>query len=117
MGYANKFNKGNANFTYKTPEGLGYATLEELINANGQDKVYTVHALYINTKGKFGKQGVAITDEAQVNLPSHLVDVINEMRADAEAVDLINKGKIGFKIYTYNNSYGENYSVDWVDID
>ena len=117
MGYASKFNKGKANFTYKTPDGLGYANLGELFKANGGQKVYTVHALYINTKGKYGDQPIVVTDEAQVNLPEHLLDVVKEMRADEEAVNLINDGKIGFTIYEYNNSFGNNYAVNWVDIE
>lgn len=115
MGFASKFNK-SVKFNYETPEGLAYASLKELYEANGADKVYTVHALYINTKGKYGDAPLAITDDAQVNLPSHLTEVANEIRQDAEAVAQINNGKFGFKIYPYSGKNGNGYSVEWVDI-
>lgn len=115
MGYASKFNKG-ARFTYTTPEGLGYATLSDLVKAHGLDKVYTVHALYINTKGKFGDQPLIVTDEAQVNAPSHLLDTVKDIRSDSEAVAQINANKFGFKIYEYEGKNGNGYSVEWVDI-
>lgn len=114
--FANKFNNG-VKFDYQTPDGLGYASLKDLYDTNGDSKVYTVHALYINTKGKYGEQPLAVTDEAQVNMPSHLVGVVKDIRADEEAVNAINAGKFGFTIYPYEGKNGNGYSVNWCDID
>ena len=72
MAFANKYNKGNPTFKVKLHEPA-YTTLADLHNENGNDHVYPIAGLYINTKGKYGPQGmIAINDSLMVNLPSHL---------------------------------------------
>ena len=57
-----KFNKTNS-FIFKAPEGFRYYSLKELVKANGQDMIYPVLALYINNKGRYGAQPLAVTDK------------------------------------------------------
>ena len=60
---------------------------------------------------------IAVNDSLLVNLPAHLTEVCEQMRADEEAVDAINHGQAGFKIYEYASKSGViRYSVDWVDL-
>ena len=124
MGYADKFNKGVNKFTYQTDQTFEFYKLGELLEENGGDEVYTLRGLWINTGGMYGDSPVAVIEDRYVNLPNHMLDTVREMIADDEAVELINAGKIGFKIYSYAKTLKVNkkevdkicYSINFVDI-
>ena len=110
---ATKFNTGKAGrFTYKIPENTPFVKLKDLPVGT----VQTVRLVYINTKGNYGEEPVAVTDKAIVNLPKHLVDTVKAMIDDDEAVEAINAGQVGFKPYEYDGKNGHGVSVEWVDI-
>ena len=110
--FAERYNKGG-NYTKSAPKGAEYYKLSKL----QRDVVYPVDALYINTKGRYGDEGVVLTMGVLVNLPQHLTETVKEMRSDNELTDAINKGEFGFKVYQYDGTNGSGYSVNWVDID
>lgn len=98
-------------------EGFEYKSLEDLFIS--EETVYPVCAIYINTKGNFGKEPILATDECYVNLPHHMVDACMEMIKDEEAVAAINDGLVGFTIYQYHQKkYNKDcYGIRWVDVD
>lgn len=109
----------NASFTFKPDPTAQYVKLSELLAANDGDldTVYTVRALYLNNKSKFGLQCSAALDDVLVNLPAHKVDDVQEIIADPAAVELINEGRCGFKIRPYvDNNKVDRLTIDWVDI-
>lgn len=114
--FANKHNSKANLFTFQLPESFEFKTLKELFTVNGEKQVYKVNLIYVNKKGKFGSQPVIATDSELVNFPSHMTPTIEDIFEDAESISLINNGHVGFKIYTYENDYGLNYGVEWVDI-
>lgn len=73
---------------------------------------YTILAVFINTKGKFGDQGIFITDDFQVNLPPHLLDLSQELRQDEEVIEAINNRELAFEVYQYNGKNGTGYSIN-----
>lgn len=73
---------------------------------------YTILAVFINTKGKFGDQGLFVTDDFQVNLPPHLLDLAKDLRQDDEIIDAINNRQLAFEIYEYNGKNGVGYSLN-----
>lgn len=73
---------------------------------------YTILAVFINTKGKFGDQGIFITNDYQVNLPPHLLDLSQELREDGEVIEAINNRELAFEIYEYNGKNGKGYSIN-----
>ena len=75
---------------------------------------YTILAVFINTKGKFGDQGLFVTDDFQVNLPPHLLDLSHDLRQDQEIIDAINNRELAFEIYQYNGKNGVGYSLNLV---
>lgn len=75
---------------------------------------YTILAVFINTKGKFGDQGIFITNDYQVNLPPHLLDLSQELRQDEEVIEAINNRELAFEIYEYNGKNGKGYSINLV---
>ena len=107
MSFANRFNKGKK-FDFNT-EGLEFTSLADLYNANGEKTEYTLKAIFINTKSKFGDTPVFATDKFLVNAPSHLLDTVNEILSDADAIKAINDNKVGFTIYPYKS---EKFNVD-----
>lgn len=113
-----RFNESIAYFTYDKEKSRPYTNLETLYKEHGKEKVYKVLGLYIN-EGNFGKQGSAVLEDEQVNLPKHLVNVINEIRSDEKLVSDINAGAVGFVIYEYipKNYNIKAYSIRWVDIE
>lgn len=77
---------------------------------------YPIEALFINTKGKFGNQGVIYISDAIVNLPNHLTSLIDDMRNDSEVTDAINERKLAFEVYEYKSDQGrQGYSINIVE--
>lgn len=69
------------------------------------------------TKGKFGESPVMVVDGYNINLPSHLLAKVKQIRSNAEAVNAINNNLCGYRIRTYED--GNNiirYTVDLYDI-
>ena len=107
MSFANRFNKGKK-FDFNT-EGLEFTSLADLYNSNGADKQYTLKAIFINTKSKFGDTPVFASPEFLVNAPMHMLDTVKEILSDNDAITAINNGEVGFTIYPYK---AEKFNVD-----
>ena len=105
--FTNKFNKGKK-FNIDTT-GFEYVSLEELYCANGKEMVYPLTAIFINRMSLYGDAPVFATDKCFVNIPSHMLDTVNDILADEEAIEDINNAKVGFTIYRYHS---ERYSRD-----
>ena len=117
MSFASKYNSNERLFKFDTPESFEYKDLRTLANEYGLNEVHRVNAIFINRKGKYGPQPVVATNNELVNLPGHLVDTAEQILKDGESVSLINNGCAGFKLYSYQNKYGTQYSIEWVDIE
>lgn len=94
-----------------------YISLKELYE--DEEKVYTVHGVYINTKGLFDDAPVVAISNSYVNLPAHMTAMCKEMLNDKQAIDAINNGEVGFTIYKYvQKTFNRDcYSIRWVDIE
>lgn len=79
-----------------------------------QNQRYTILAVFINTKGKFGDQGLFVTDDFQVNLPPHLLELGHDLRQDEEVIQAINNRQLAFEVYEYNGKNGTGYSINLV---
>lgn len=95
----NKYSNGGVKFDYDNEKEREYIKLGEL----DMSKTYPIEALFINTKGKFGDQGVIISGDYIVNLPNHLTEMIEEMRQDSEMVEAINQRLFDFEIYEFES--------------
>lgn len=121
MNFAAKYNKTATYYDYQYPESAVYTNLQELAeNAKDPQKVYTVHALYISNKGKYGPTPAAAIGQSIIcNLPGWLTADIEKMRADEELTQAINAGRFGFRIGSFIRK-GESvkrYRPVWVDIE
>lgn len=103
----NKYSNGGVKFDYDNEKEREYIKLGELDSS----KTYPIEALFINTKGKYGNQGVIISGDYIVNCPQHLTDMIEEMRQDAEMVDAINQRLFNFEIYEFTSKKYNRTSV------
>lgn len=108
----NKHQNVVANFDFPEKE-REFKKLEELHNEQPKAR-YTILAIFINTKGKFGDQGIFITNDFQVNLPPHLLELSQELRQDEEVIEAINNRELAFEIYQYNGKNGKGYSINLV---
>lgn len=95
----NKYSNGGIRFDYDNEKEREYIKLGEL----NSSKTYPIEALFINTKGKYGNQGVIISGDYIVNLPQHLTEMIEEMRQDEEMVEAINQRLLDFEIYEFES--------------
>lgn len=122
MSIAEKYNSNKGPvFNYEFPEKgeAKYVTLKDMYSASKPDRVFGIYALFINTKGSYGPQPVVCSDGNLIfNFPVHMLEKIQDMRNDPEAVQAINDGKLGFKITTYQRkgSRSVNYSAEFVDM-
>ena len=106
---------GSAFPEYNFPEReREFAKLQELTEGTR----YTIQALFINKKGKFGDQGVIYTSNKIVNLPKHLLELVKELRADSEVTQAINERQLAFEVYSYSTDEGRTgYSINIVPSD
>lgn len=95
----NKYSNGGIRFDYDNEKEREYIKLGEL----NSSKTYPIEALFINTKGKYGNQGVIISGDYIVNCPQHLTEMIEEMRQDEEMVEAINQRLFDFEIYEFES--------------
>lgn len=111
-----KFNSGGAYFEYDKDKNRGYVSLRDLYESNDKNTEYKLLGLYIN-ESKFGEQPSAVLEDVQANLPKHLVSTVKEIRGNQDLVDDINNGKVGFKIYEYEDKkFGKKcYSINWIE--
>ena len=118
MSIANKYNTGQSKgtFNFQIPESHEWVRLKDLYERNGENNAYIIMSYFINTKGKFGDSPVIATPDYLVNIPAHMTDSMKEMLNDPDVYDAINNARLGFKIYSYENSYGTNYSITFVDL-
>lgn len=116
MSFASKYAHKEPLFT-STVSNPTYTNLQQLYADYGSSAVIPIRAIYINNKGCYGPQAaLAISENCIVNLPHHLLSVCMEMMNDPEAVEAINSGHAGFKVYQYTTKSGrKGFSVDWVD--
>ena len=110
-----QFNKRSL-FDYDNTVVRDYCKLSDLVECNGIDAVYTVEALFINTKSKFGDAPVLVTSQWLVNGPSHLTQTVQQMINTPELVEMVNARKVGFKVYQYTSNNNIYYSVEWVEV-
>lgn len=106
-----KYNKTSMfDFTpsYDLTDNSSYKSLKQLYDEDGEDMIYNVKAVYINTKTNFrnnatGKKEapVFLLEDCAVNVPPHQIMEIREILEDEEAIEAINQGLCDFHIETY----------------
>ena len=123
MGIASKYNKGTK-YNYTMKDGAEFKTLEELYKEHGENSIFPVYGFFINTKGMYGDNPVALSHDFYISLPEHLLDDVKAIMADDEATEQINAGGLGLQIRPYEREIkvkGDKttkrtcYSVMWVD--
>ncbi|MBO5839649.1 MAG: hypothetical protein J6R06_08255 [Bacteroidales bacterium] len=55
-------------------------------------------------------EGVAL------NLPPHMIPVVEDILRDGESLSMIARGKVGLAFYEYENKFGMQTGAFWVDL-
>lgn len=105
---ANQFNVNAKDFDY--------INLKTLYIKDGENTSYKVLSVYINEKGRFGAEPLAVIDGFKVNLPKHLLKDVQMILDNEDMIQAINEGHLGFQIEPYENARGKFYSVRWVEL-
>ena len=116
QGLMSRFNNTNV-FGIDTSD-YKYVGLKELFDTDPEAQ-YKVLGFFVNSKGKFGAEPNAIINSKLiVNLPRHLLDIVNELLDDDKYIEYIKQGHVAFTVYQYHsNKYNKDaYSVTWLDI-
>ena len=110
------YNKGSI-FNVNT-EGMKFEKMEDLYNLNGAEKVYTLTAVFINTKSNFGPRPVGVTPEFMVDFPNHTLPEVQQILQDPDTIQQIKEGKAGFQIRAYmSKTYNkECFTPHFVDL-
>lgn len=116
MSFASQHNQPKIRFDFELTEGHTYTDLRSLAETNSPETIYKVRGMYINTKGLYGDSPVIVTDKHLVNAPLHLTQQVEKIIRNAQSVQQVKDGLVGFKIVEYTNDYGTHYSLEWVDI-
>lgn len=112
--FSNKFNKASFGIDTKDYE---YIKLAEVAKASSPDEIHPINGLYVHGSA-LGDSPVVIDIHAKklVNMPKHLGETFREILADAEAVQAIKDGKVGYTIYSYESHAKTCYGINFVDI-
>lgn len=115
--FASKFNKTTFGIDTTDFQYIKLADIFNSENEGGKDVVHKINGLYVH-KSKLGDSPVIIDEENKrlVNLPGHTAETVREILADAEAVETIKAGKVGYTIYEYESHGKECYSISFVDL-
>ena len=116
MSFAKKYNVVKPSFDFKPSDDAEYIKPSELVQLNGIDAVYPLRACYINKKGLYGNEPVLITEECFINAPAHIVEDLEQVVKDENSIKLVNLNKVGFQFYEYENKYGQQFGIEWVDL-
>lgn len=122
MGLMSKFNNSGA-FVDVNTDGFKYVSMRDIYTKDG-DKPMPIKGLFINSKGKYGSEAVAIGNNILVNLPKYCVDDVEDMLKDDVVIDAIKQGRVGIKSIPYTNNFSKQtdgtiktfYKVVWVDL-
>lgn len=115
--FASKFNK--TTFGIDTTN-YPYVKLGDIYNdpqQGGSDVIHQIDGMYVH-KSQLGDSPVIIDARVQrlVNLPAHTAETVREILQDAEAVQMIKDGKVGYTIYEYESHGKKCYSITFVDL-
>lgn len=111
--FTQKYNTGNVNpFTFNL-EGYTFTTLKALFNSEeSKNKVHSLDGFYF-IRGKYGVKVVVVMADVKkrVDMPLFLTRTFNDIVKDAEAVEEIKRGEIGFIVRKYDSHDKECYSI------
>jgi hypothetical protein len=114
--FASKFNK--TSFGIDTTD-FPFTKLGDIYNGQtdgGADVVHPINGMYVH-KSQLGDSPVIIDADNKrlVNLPQFTGDTVREILADADAVQAIKDGKVGYTIYEYESHAKKCYGITFVD--
>lgn len=110
-------NRNTVKFKVDTND-FKFRKLAELFAENDPETVYPVYGLYINRKSKFGASPFAASEGYFISLPNHMLEQVQEILQDAEAIDQMNNSKAGLVIRPYLDDKDEtHYSADFVEVE
>lgn len=123
MAYFSQFNVG---YLFELPDEITTKTKEErylkiakAAEMFGEEEIVPVIAFGVskNTSPEAlsEENGWVATDEYQINVPEHQIPIIKKMMADRNAVKLCKEGHLGIKFIPYQNNWGKQYKVEFVD--
>lgn len=101
------------NFDFEERE-REFISLKDFAKKMGTENTYPIEAIFINTKSKFGDNGVIYCRNYMINLPIHLTKLCEDLRQDNDFVEAVNDGQVGFNIYQYEGKHGLGYSINLV---
>lgn len=114
MSFADTYNEPEFNF--ELTDEHDFINLAGLVAEYHLEYVHIVRAININTAGEYGDAGIITTNTHLVNLPTHLTSKLRDILANKKNISDINAGKVGFSIKEYENKYGTQLTIKWINV-
>lgn len=122
---SNYFSQFNTGYLFELPESLtskpnaerylGTAKAAEVFG----DSIVPVIAFGVSKNHSEDavteENGWVATNEVQINVPEHQIPVLKKMMADRNAVKLCKEGHMGVRFVSYQNNWGKQWKVEFVD--
>ena len=108
-------NHVTARFKHETSDTTPFRKPADVYAEFGAEQLYPVRALYVTHGGEYGPQPILVTDHFKLNAPSHMVRKFNEIMLCRRSVKLIDEGMVSFQLVEYENKYGTQLSIKWID--
>lgn len=113
MTFASRYRNATNLFNFKADDDSPYLKAADL----DSETTYTIRAVFINRRGRFGPTAVVVCDDFLLNAPSHVLNDVERMLSDDAAITAINDGKAGFRPYEFKNKYGVQHGIEWTDVE
>lgn len=109
--------QASVKFDRMKDEKRDFRKLSDIIVENGnEDATFKVDGCFINTKSQFGDNGVIVSGNINIDIPSSGVDSIRKILEDETLIDLINQGKMFVRPYSYESKKYKKicYNVEYL---
>lgn len=120
------FSQFNVGFLFDLPESLTskpkeerYLKVAEAAKLFGDEEIPVI-AFGISTnhspEAVSERNAWVATEDYQINVPEHQLPIIEKMMNDRNAVKLCKEGHMGIKLVEYQNNWGKQYKMEFVDM-
>ena len=117
MAYFAQFNK---ELLFDLPDSIQgtYLKLREAAIKYGEDPIPVIGfgvSLNKSPRAVSEKNAWVATEEEFINIPGFQIPEVEAMLADRNAINLTKQGHLAIEIVSYENQYGSQLKVKWVD--
>lgn len=114
------FSKFNTEMIFDLPEAIQgtYLKIREAQEKYGDEVIPVIGfgvSLNKSPRAVSPENAWLATEEEFINIPGFQIPKVKEMLEDRNAINLTKQGHLGARIVSYENMYGTQLKIEWVD--